>query len=87
MVDERVAFPPIRDTTKVVQPGTGAFDHISSGIAPQFSTVVARRLRAVLAVRADEINSLTFQAVAEGVGMEYTPPEEVLGLVPVSSEQ
>jgi alanine dehydrogenase len=30
---------------------------------------------------------VTHRAVAEGVGMEYVPPEEVLGLVPVSSEQ
>src|SRR6266550_302511 len=30
---------------------------------------------------------VTHPAVAEGVGMDYVPPEEVLGLVPVSSEQ
>ena len=69
MVHERVTFPTICDSAKVVQPRVGAFDFVAAGVAPLFATVVTGRLGAILAVWADQLDSLLGQAVSKGIAV------------------
>ena len=65
----RVVFPACDQAMKPLQPTDRAFDFVAAFVSPQGATVLQRRLRAVLSVRADQLDASFGQRLTQPVGI------------------